>query len=48
VVASLLRTLHNEVSVVENKLDKHIESHNPKQEVKPVTTKVAKKVSAKK
>jgi Na+-translocating ferredoxin:NAD+ oxidoreductase RnfG subunit len=48
VVASLLMDLHNDVEVVENKLDKHIESHNPKQETKPGTTKAVKKVSTKK
>ena len=48
VVASLLKALHNDVEVVENKLDKHIESHAAKQETKPVTTKAVKKASTKK
>jgi GTP-binding protein EngB required for normal cell division len=48
VVASLLKTLHNEVSVVENKLDKHIESHATKQETKTVATKAAKKTTTRK
>ena len=48
VVASLLKTLHNEVSVVENKLDKHIESHVTKQETKTVATKAAKKTTTRK
>jgi polyhydroxyalkanoate synthesis regulator phasin len=48
VVASLLRSLHKDVEVVENKLDKHIESHSPKQETKPLVTKAAKKALTKK
>jgi len=48
VVASLLRELHTDVEVVENKLDKHIDSHNPKQETKPVANKAVKKTSTRK
>ena len=48
VVASLLRELHTDVEVVENKLDKHIDSHNPKQETKPVVNKAVKKTSTRK
>ena len=48
VVASLLRELHTDVEIVENKLDKHIDSHNPKQETKPVANKAVKKTSTRK
>ena len=48
VVASLLRELHTDVEVVENKLDKHIDSHNLKQETKPVANKAVKKTSTRK
>ena len=48
VVASLLRELHTDVEVVESKLDKHIDSHNPKQETKPVANKAVKKTSTRK
>jgi GTP-binding protein EngB required for normal cell division len=48
VVASLLRELHTDVEVVESKLDKHIDSHNTKQETKPLVTKAAKKAPTKK
>jgi GTP-binding protein EngB required for normal cell division len=46
VVASLLGELHKDVSVVENKLDKHIDSHNTAV-VKEVAKKVAKKTTVK-
>lgn len=48
VVASLLKQVHNEVVKVEDKLDNHIESHVVKNEIAPVSKKVAKKTSTRK